>query len=153
MADDPKKCSKCGDRKSLIAFGKDRSTIDGYSRWCRSCRGKSNRNWQKKNPEYIKDYMRKWEKEHPDYRYGNSLRHNFGITIDDYNRMFAEQKGRCAICDKHQSEFKRRLNVDHNRETGKIRELLCRNCNIALGLFFHDPNFMGKAITYLKRHK
>lgn len=53
----------------------------------------------------------------------------YGITIEDYNRMFDHQKGRCAICKKHQSELNKRLHIDHNHDTGKVRGLLCSWCN------------------------
>jgi hypothetical protein len=43
--------------------------------------------------------------------------------------FFRKQNGRCAICDKHQSNFKRRLNLDHNHKSGQIRGLLCYYCN------------------------
>jgi len=43
--------------------------------------------------------------------------------------FFKQQKGKCAICKKPQSMFKRRLNLDHNHKTGKLRGLLCYYCN------------------------
>lgn len=44
-------------------------------------------------------------------------------------KLFKQQKGCCAICNKPQSQFKRRLNLDHNHATGQIRGLLCYYCN------------------------
>lgn len=75
----------------------------------------------------------------------------YGITVDDYNRIFAEQNGVCAICGRHQFEFKRSLAVDHNRETGEVRGLLCFNCNIKLGYLekMEKSGFIVKAIKYL----
>jgi hypothetical protein len=43
--------------------------------------------------------------------------------------FFKKQKGKCGICEKHQSLFKRRLNLDHNHKTLQIRGLLCYFCN------------------------
>lgn len=43
--------------------------------------------------------------------------------------MYRLQEGKCAICKRHESEFKRRLSVDHNHKTGKVRGLLCFQCN------------------------
>lgn len=62
------------------------------------------------------------------------LERQYGITLDDYNRKFAEQNGCCAICGRHQSEFKKALAVDHNRETKQVRDLLCINCNRDVGV-------------------
>ena len=43
--------------------------------------------------------------------------------------FFKKQDGKCAICGKHQSLFKRRLCLDHNHKTGQLRGLLCFYCN------------------------
>jgi hypothetical protein len=59
-----------------------------------------------------------------------SLKRLYGMSLGDFNKMKATQKLRCAICSK-----KRRLNVDHDHETGKVRGLLCFTCNTHLGWF------------------
>lgn len=61
--------------------------------------------------------------------------YKYGITQEDYDRMFDNQKGCCAICGIHQSKLKQKLHVDHCHNTGKVRKLLCRNCNIHLGWY------------------
>lgn len=74
------------------------------------------------------------------------------MTLEDYNKMFQEQQGCCAICGRHQSEMKRPLNVDHNHLTGIVRKLLCVSCNVGLGLFKTDDGTMllEKAIKYIR---
>ena len=64
--------------------------------------------------------------------------------------MFLEQDGCCKLCNKHQSLFKRRLAVDHCHSTGRIRGLLCGNCNKGLGNFQDSKILLHKAIEYLK---
>ena len=77
--------------------------------------------------------------------------HRYGITVEDYDRMYAEQNGRCAICGLHQSQQQRRLHVDHDHETGEVRGLLCMNCNSLLGHACDEvPTLLG-AIQYLQR--
>lgn len=44
-------------------------------------------------------------------------------------KLFKRQNGKCGLCQKSESEFKRKLNVDHNHKTGKVRGLLCYRCN------------------------
>jgi hypothetical protein len=78
------------------------------------------------------------------------LRRKFGITIDDYYRMFHEQGGVCAICDSPPDE--RRLHVDHSHETKKIRSLLCFDCNTALGKAKEDVEILRKMIDYVNIH-
>lgn len=53
----------------------------------------------------------------------------YGISLKQYNAMLNKQHFSCAICKKHQTEFKRRLSVDHNHRTGKVRALVCFYCN------------------------
>ena len=65
--------------------------------------------------------------------------------------MFKEQKGRCAICERHQNDLTRTLCVDHDHKINKVRELLCNECNVALAAF---ENFDNKPfIEYLNKHK
>lgn len=44
-------------------------------------------------------------------------------------KMAIKQNRCCAICAKHEEQFSRRLSVDHNHKTGKVRALLCFYCN------------------------
>ena len=81
----------------------------------------------------------------------NNLK-NYGLTIDGYNKMFSDQNGCCAVCGRHQSEFKKRLAVDHNHITKKVRKLLCNQCNTAIGLLNEDKNIIMNVIKYLEEH-
>lgn len=69
----------------------------------------------------------------PEIRRERSLKTRYGLTIKDYDIMFENQKGKCIICQRHQSELTRILNIDHCHKTGKIRGLLCVSCNNTLG--------------------
>jgi uncharacterized protein YlaI len=60
-----------------------------------------------------------------------------------------KQKGCCAICGKHQTILNKTLNVDHCHKTGKIRGLLCTNCNHGLGKFYDNAEVLKVAINYL----
>jgi len=77
------------------------------------------------------------------------LKHAYGITLDEYNKMFADQSGCCAICSIHQSEVKVSLVVDHCHTTGAIRGLLCSPCNLAIGTFKDNITTLQNAIKYL----
>lgn len=83
-----------------------------------------------------------------------NLLRNYGITLDQYDEMFEKQEGVCKICKKPEtSTIKgavKRLAVDHCHSTGRIRGLLCNNCNTAIGLFKENKNFMLNAIQYLE---
>jgi hypothetical protein len=73
------------------------------------------------------------------------------FTEIDYNKAFEKQKGCCAICGKHQSEFKQRLAADHNHKTNKFRALLCFPCNkFVIGKLTLEKAL--KAVEYLRSH-
>lgn len=72
----------------------------------------------------------------------------YGITEVDYQTLLAKQNGGCAICG---SSGRRRLDVDHDHLTNKIRGLLCNNCNRGLGHLKDDPALLRLAATYLER--
>jgi hypothetical protein len=78
------------------------------------------------------------------------LAREHGITIEQYNWMLEAQGGMCAICGGAPKE-NRKLAVDHDHKTGRIRGLLCHKCNTSLGGFQDSPDILRSAIRYLKR--
>jgi endogenous inhibitor of DNA gyrase (YacG/DUF329 family) len=74
-----------------------------------------------------------------------ALKSLYGITVDDYDHMFALQGGVCAIC-KDVCGTGRRLCVDHDHNTGRVRGLLCMSCNQKLGWF---EKHKDSALQYL----
>lgn len=77
--------------------------------------------------EFSSEYARTDPRYLLDWRY----RQAYGLTLSEYDRMFAEQGGVCGLCGA--SPKKNRLAVDHDKLTGKVRGLLCLNCNLAIG--------------------
>lgn len=94
------------------------------------------------------EYIRNWQRANPERRRATELKHKFGITVEQYNKMLAAQGGTCAIC--ASTPGLRRLAVDHDHETGIVRGLLCGPCNRALGMFRDDPALLAAAIRYLQ---
>jgi hypothetical protein len=74
------------------------------------------------------------------------FREIYGISLADYDMMFARQGGACAICKR--TDLK--LCVDHCHLTGEVRGLLCIQCNSALGLCNDDPSRLLAAAEYLQ---
>lgn len=82
----------------------------------------------------------------PEERRRSRLRVKYDMTPDDYERMFAEQEGRCWICRiEHPKLF-----VDHDHETGVVRGLLCHGCNVALGWLRDSAEAAERAALYLR---
>ncbi len=84
------------------------------------------------------------------------LKNMYSISTADYDKMFNEQEGLCAICRKPETTIQRgklrKLIVDHDA-AGRIRDLLCNRCNTALGLFHEDEELLITAVKYLRYYK
>lgn len=94
----------------------------------------------------------------PELRRDWTLKRQYGITLDDLNNMLQEQGGKCAICTKAivaigTREANDSACVDHCHDTGKIRGLLCRSCNTAIGLLQDSPDVIRAAAYYLSLYK
>lgn len=76
----------------------------------------------------------------------------YNVEVTQYNGMFEFQEGCCAICGVHQKDLKRRLCVDHDHITGRVRSLLCGTCNSGLGMFKHNPKLLRIAADYVELH-
>ena len=80
------------------------------------------------------------------YRRSWALQRKYGITEEDYQRLYAQQNGRCPIC-LHQFA---KLFVDHNHDTGVIRGLLCIGCNRSIGQLGDTQEGLERALAYLQ---
>ena len=89
----------------------------------------------------------------PERTRNNDLKRNYGITLKEHQEMYEEQNGVCAVCEKPGDGKWKKLCVDHDHKTGKVRQLLCRNCNMILGQVDDNINHMEKLTAYLKKHK
>jgi hypothetical protein len=135
-------CPKCGLDRELRDFGKDVATAKGISSWCKPCKKRWRKDWRQKNPE---------EARSQDFK--NDFKKNYGITPEDYWRLFEAQGGRCACCGVCSEDHRRGLHVDHDHTSGQVRGLLCTKCNPGLGYFDDSVEKLEMAITYLKKFK
>lgn len=141
---------------------------DNVSKWQEANREKSraaSQAWRKKNPERVKELNNRWrasrtpeelsaygQEAYRRYRRAHHLKNKFGITEEQYNEMLTTQNNKCALCETLDSPT-RRLAVDHDHTTGKIRALLCDRCNRGIGLMNEDTMRLRAAIEYLERHR
>ena len=113
--------------------------------------------WRKNNREKCCKATANWRVRNPKYDENLKLKIRYGITPEQYANLLVCQNGRCAICGneetaKHNRSRKvQKLAVDHCHETGKIRGLLCQDCNRGISKFHDDPSRLKKAISYLTR--
>lgn len=118
---------------------------------------KYQKQWHRKNlvkmRKYYREYQRKHRAKYPDrereLQRSHDLNKNYGISIAEYESLLKRQRGVCAVCKKE--PIKRRLDVDHDHRTGKIRGLLCPNCNNGLGRFLDSVLLLRAAAKYLSK--
>jgi hypothetical protein len=133
-----KVCSKCRNEKKISKFSPSKANKDGLHSWCKSCRNELQREYYSRN----KNKQKNWQ-----------FIKSYGISLEEYNQMFIEQDGCCAICGTHQSYLNKPLYIDHDHITNKIRKLLCHNCNCLLGFCLDDTEILNRAIEYLYAHR
>lgn len=138
-----KRCCRCGQTKEKIFFGKKICMEDGLAPDCRLCRRTS-------AIKYYRNNTKKCLENGLKYRiasYWPSLTPK--KALEEYNKLLELQNSSCGICGGKDSA--KRLAVDHDHETGKIRGLLCSKCNRALGYLNDDKELLRKAISYLEK--
>jgi hypothetical protein len=176
-----KSCSTCKELKPVFDFSGRKASPDGLGYRCRPCVKKAahanyeankpyiskrNKQWADANPEKVRQAKRKWSEAHPDHnreRYerrkaadpsfmrGPWLKKHYGLSITQYEEMLTAQSGRCGLCGGTDWGRKGPC-VDHDHATGKVRALLCVNCNLGLGHFQDNPERLASAIDYVRRH-
>lgn len=160
-----RRCTKCERELPLDCFYRAKDGRDGRRGECIDCfkayrlaryplvreqaiaRAKA---WQEANRERHLETQRK-RRARPEVKArerASYLRRKFGITSAEYERMLAEQGGRCAICKRRPTKGIS-LHVDHEHRTKRVRGLLCFRCNNALGDFRDRADFLVAALHYL----
>ena len=117
-------CARCKEWKDLTEYNINRKSKGGRGGLCRPCHKNSKTPEQKRN----------WD-----------LKFRYGLSLDDFECIKAEQKNKCKICLKEPIN----LVVDHCHATGKVRGLLCSSCNTLLGLSGDSQELLNRAIAYL----
>lgn len=136
-----KQCSRCKIAQPESNFWIERRRNRPGSR-CKPCAKESAREWRERNPGSDK----KRYQANPSGERERHLVRKYGINLNDYQRMFMEQAGACAICRRTQD---RAFDVDHCHATGSVRGLLCTNCNRMVGHAGDDPARMMAGAAYL----
>jgi hypothetical protein len=127
------------------------------------------REWKANNPEKMAAHRQKYRKKHkvalrakaalyfqthPECQTRHRAK-KYGLTLEQHEALVAKQSNLCAICGGPERKKRRgvplSLAIDHCRETGRVRGLLCGHCNTGIGSLQHDPELLRAAIAYLLR--
>ena len=135
-----KKCTKCGVEKPLSEFYKNKSKKDGLQTRCKICDVLKTRKKYQKDPELSakKRFIRK-------------LKQEYNLSLEEYNTIKTIQNGACAIC-KSPLQTGMSVHVDHCHDSGKVRGILCRWCNLGLGHFKDSLISLKSALLYLEKY-
>lgn len=135
---DGRACTKCKTWKPASEFGINPQRPPLLRTQCNPCRREGEWGRRRRDPERAtSDRLKLTLAGH-------------GLTIGDYEAMLTAQGGACSICTSTLAgNGHARLVVDHDHATGRVRGLLCNNCNIGLANFRDDPTLLASAIRYL----
>jgi len=133
-------CTNCGEEKELTEFFNRRFVKDKKNSHCKECEKIQIQIWRKNNPEKNAAINRR-----------GYLKHNYGITEEQYDELLDRQDRRCFICERHEREFTKRLCVDHNHTTGEIRGALCTYCNHRVVGQHKDGELLRKIANYIEQ--
>ena len=168
-----KQCPQCNRILPIVEFSKNKNLKDGLQCWCKQCHSEGNKRYRQteKGKQCARRSVRKYRQSEKGKiktkKYWKSkpgklasrktkLKQKFGITLEQYNKMFESQRGVCVICRKPETKRSnkgiglRMLAVDHNHKTGQVRGLLCDKCNLMLGLANDNVTILLNAANYLE---
>lgn len=148
-----KHCTKCDTTKSIEEFHKKNDTKDGRARWCAACSGEARREWYAKpeNRARVKENARLYSIKNRSKEFARNLKRMYDLSVDEYHSLLLRHSFRCGICRvKFGLPKAIRPHVDHDHNTGKVRGLLCSNCNIAIGLLKDEVNVIRNAAAYVE---
>jgi len=138
-----KSCNKCGIVKPISDYYVKKKGKKGqnlYHGQCKKCINALN----------LKNYYGATEDQVLKRKENNLRTHlnrKYGLTLEDFSAMVLKQNNKCEICS---CDMQDDAQVDHNHTTGKVRALLCRPCNMSLGLLKENTETLYNMISYIK---
>ena len=99
----------------------------------------------------MKKHSKAWKKKHKEHLAQYQRKIKYGLSQEQYDSMYLEQLGLCAIC--HEPFGSKKPVIDHCHETNKVRGLVHHNCNSMLGYANDTPEKLELGAEYLRKHK
>lgn len=138
-----KTCVACDLEKSIDNFWASCQVNGGISNQCKQCAGQASTRWRQRDKVHARNVIQ-----------NGIRRRRYGIDEQTFLLMLDAQGRGCAICrcELDPSSNTRKIHVDHDHATGRVRGILCHGCNSALGLLKEDVAIFAAAIRYLRRY-
>lgn len=137
-----KKCSKCLELLPFTAFHRESRSPDGYHAWCQRCANVYRRDRYKKYPKYRATIRARNKKNYEADRKKHAsrvriaeLRRKYGISWEQYQAVLTAQSGICGLCESTSPGGRGQWHLDHCHDSGRMRGILCHNCNTSLGIY------------------
>ena len=161
-----KTCSTCKELLDLSEFSKNKSKKDGYKSRCKTCTKRIEQEHVKNTSlltekscgtckivkpadEFHKNAGRRGglDERCKSCRNTDIVEKRHGLKKGELQTLKEKYNFKCAICEQTDE-----LAVDHCHETGRVRGMLCNNCNNGIGRFKDNTDYLHNAITYLKEN-
>ena len=140
-----KKCSKYKQIKKDNEFYKDKARYDNLDGICKLCRKAAGISRRLNNIDKLREIGRRCYAKDLNNNRLKARARRYGVSLQDIENMTERQHRKCLICGKLDKLF-----IDHDHKTGKIRGLLCNQCNLAVGYLDDNPAKLMNAIRYLE---
>lgn len=142
-----RQCARCEKWSPLNLENYIRRKHGYWETICKPCKNAKTLKWMKDNRSHSNRRRQQLRRENPEKTAAEKRRHVYKLSDAQYRAMYEIREGRCWICSTHYQS----LHVDHCHKTNRIRGLLCRACNLALGMMKDDPLRLHRAADYLEK--
>lgn len=159
-----KQCSKCQEVKATSEFSKNKRRKDGIDGVCKACTRARYKAWEqtklqdlttyrqqyylKRREQILTTRIKSYSELSADDKRRRQLK-KYNLTLKQFQALLEQQANLCDIC----REPMTTPHVDHDHETGRVRGLLCGDCNTAIGYLRDDPGRAINAAAYLQKHQ
>ena len=133
-----RECTLCETYKTWDHFSSHKSSTTGYYSRCKKCSQAAHLQWKRKRGNRLKARRAS---------HNSKIKKEYGIDINDYDKIFEAQGGKCKICGGGTS--KHFFATDHNHSNGNVRGLLCARCNTGLARFMDRVENLERAVKYM----
>ncbi|MBO0732258.1 MAG: endonuclease VII domain-containing protein [Acidimicrobiaceae bacterium] len=145
-----KRCNRCHTVQPIANFTRRKERDDEYSTLCHGCQADGAADKRDRERERWYTHNKAWQQRNRERVSAQKRLRKYGLTLEAFTELLSLQGGACAICGTTETHPKNGWAVDHDHTTGRVRGILCHDCNKALGIMRDDPKRLRRAADYLE---